>query len=79
MLLILDEPDAHLDAEGEEALKHAVARAKERGAAIIFVSQKPGMVMLTDQLLVLQAGKIAQLGPRAEILRTVMRKEQGAS
>jgi ABC-type protease/lipase transport system fused ATPase/permease subunit len=34
--------------------------------------------MLMDQLLVLQQGKVTQFGPRADVLRTVMRKEQTA-
>jgi ABC-type protease/lipase transport system fused ATPase/permease subunit len=77
VLLILDEPDAHLDAAGEEALKEAILKAKRRGAAVMFVTQKPGMIMLMDQVMVLQGGKINRIGPSAEVVRAVMRKEQG--
>jgi ABC-type protease/lipase transport system fused ATPase/permease subunit len=79
VLLILDEPDAHLDAAGEEALRAALIKAKARGAAVIFVTQRPGLMMVMDQTLVLQNGKISQFGPRAEIMRGVMKKEQGVS
>jgi ABC-type protease/lipase transport system fused ATPase/permease subunit len=79
VLLILDEPDAHLDAAGEGALKDAIVKAKRRGAAVMFVTQKPGMIMLMDQVLVLQGGKIIRIGPSAEVLRAMTRKEQGGS
>jgi ABC-type protease/lipase transport system fused ATPase/permease subunit len=76
-LIILDEPDAHLDQAGEQALQQAITAAKNRGAAIILVAQRPGTIMLMDYLLVLQQGKTTQFGPRVDVLRTVMRKEQG--
>jgi PrtD family type I secretion system ABC transporter len=78
VVLILDEPDAHLDAAGEEALRVAIMQAKERGASVILIAQRPSMIMLMDQILVLQNGKATKLGPRAEVLRTVLRKDQGA-
>jgi ATP-binding cassette subfamily C protein len=78
VVLILDEPDAHLDAAGEEALRVAIMQAKERGASVILVAQRPSTIMLMDQILVLQNGKATQFGPRADVLRTVLRKDQGA-
>jgi ATP-binding cassette subfamily C protein len=57
----------------------ALIKAKARGAAVIFVTQRPGLMMVMDQTLVLQNGKISQFRPRAEIMRGVMKKEQGVS
>jgi ATP-binding cassette subfamily C protein len=41
-LLVLDEPEAGLDATGLSALQCAVAAAKARGAAVVLVSHQPG-------------------------------------
>ena len=67
-LLILDEPNAHLDQEGEQALMHAVQRAKRRGAAILLIAHRPGVLALADRLAVLQDGRLAAVGPRESIL-----------
>lgn len=40
-LVVLDEPEAGLDAEGREALRDAVRRAKEWGAAVLLVTHQP--------------------------------------
>jgi PrtD family type I secretion system ABC transporter len=76
VLIILDEPDAHLDHAGEEALRSAIINAKQRGAAVVLVAQRPAMIALMDDVVVLQNGKVTQFGPRVEVLRTAMRKEQ---
>ena len=67
-LVVLDEPNANLDAEGEGALLRAVAILKERGATIILISHKPSAFAHADKLLVLQDGKISMYGPRAEVM-----------
>jgi ATP-binding cassette subfamily C protein len=41
-LLVLDEPEAGLDAHGLSALRGAVAAAKARGAAVAIVTHQPG-------------------------------------
>ena len=68
-VIVLDEPNANLDAEGEAALLKAVEGAKARGATIVLVSHKPSIFGSADKLLVLRAGQIAQYGPREEVMR----------
>ncbi|MGQ9368579.1 type I secretion system permease/ATPase [Azospirillum sp. ST 5-10] len=67
-LLILDEPNASLDAAGEQALLKAVLAAKERGAAIIVIAHRPSILSVADKVLVLQNGTIQRLGERDQIL-----------
>ncbi len=69
-LLVLDEPNSSLDAEGEQAFMQAIAEAKAAGTTIIIVAQRMSILGLTDHLLVLRDGAIAQFGPRIEVLRT---------
>ena len=68
-VVVLDEPNANLDADGEVALLKAIEGVKARGATIVVVSHKPGIFGSADKLLVLRAGQIAQYGPRDEVLR----------
>ncbi len=68
-LLVLDEPNAHLDGEGEAALVEAVRAAKTRGAAILIVAHRAGVLAVADRLLVLRDGRVEMVGPREEISR----------
>ena len=61
-LIVLDEPNSHLDQEGEIALAAALKAAKARGAAILLVAHRSGVVALADRVLVLRGGRIEMLG-----------------
>jgi ATP-binding cassette subfamily C protein len=67
-LLVLDEPNSCLDAEGELALANALASAKARGASIIIIAHRTGVLSSADKLLVLRDGFVERFGPRAEVL-----------
>ncbi|MCU6454124.1 type I secretion system permease/ATPase [Sphingomonas sp. A2-49] len=67
-ILILDEPNAHLDAEGDAALTAALTALKARGATVLIVSHKLGILPVVDKLLVLREGRVDLYGPRDEVL-----------
>ncbi|MFN3859395.1 MAG: type I secretion system permease/ATPase [Caulobacter sp.] len=67
-LLILDEPNSALDAEGEAALVRAIQGAKARGATLLIVAHRTGILGGVDRLLVMRDGAIERLGPREEVL-----------
>ena len=67
-ILILDEPNAHLDQEGDQALVAALAALKRDGRTVMIVSHKLGILPVIDKILVLREGQIAMYGPRDEIL-----------
>lgn len=67
-LLILDEPNAHLDAEGDAALVAALTALKAEGCTILIVSHKLGILPVVDKMLVLRDGKPELYGPRDEVL-----------
>ena len=75
-VIILDEPNANLDQDGETALLAALERAKKRGATIIMISHKPAMFSLADKILVLVSGQISDYGARDEVLGRLMKKQQ---
>jgi ATP-binding cassette subfamily C protein len=68
-LLVLDEPNAHLDAEGEAALMAALKHAKDDGAAIVIVVHRSQAMSIIDRLLVLRDGQMEGIGPRDAVLR----------
>ena len=75
-VVILDEPNANLDADGETALLQALEGIKARGATIVMVSHKPSIFAGADKLMVLRSGQITQYGPREEVLRALQAGQQ---
>lgn len=67
-LLVLDEPNSSLDADGETALVQAVEAARAQGAAVLVVAQRLSILGRADRLLLLKDGAVAQYGDRAEVL-----------
>jgi ATP-binding cassette subfamily C protein len=67
-LLVLDEPNAHLDAEGEAALIAAIGAVRRRGGAVVLVAHRRALVQAADTLLVLRDGLIDRYGERGLVL-----------
>ncbi|MBT8409078.1 MAG: type I secretion system permease/ATPase [Alphaproteobacteria bacterium] len=72
VLLVLDEPNSALDADGSEALNAAVSAIKAEGGAVIIMTHRPTAISTCDRLLVLDSGRVAGYGPRDEIIRKMM-------
>jgi PrtD family type I secretion system ABC transporter len=68
-LIILDEPNANLDSEGEEALFQIIQELKGRGKTILFVSHKMSLVSLAEKSLILAEGRMRSFGPTQELLK----------
>jgi PrtD family type I secretion system ABC transporter len=77
-LIILDEPEAHLDTDGETQLRQTLQRLRARRATVIIVSHRPSAVQMADKLLLLRDSH-AEFGPREEILNKIMRATTLAS
>lgn len=70
-LLVLDEPNAHLDAEGEATLVAAIAAVRRRGGAVVLVAHRRLLVEAADTLLVLRDGLIDRYGARGRVLEEI--------
>jgi ATP-binding cassette subfamily C protein len=69
--LILDEPNASLDAEGEAHLARTLEAAKARGTTILLVAHRMSVLQVVDKLMVIRDGRIALYGPRDEVLAKI--------
>lgn len=67
-LLLLDEPNAFLDQNGETALVESIAKARARGATVIVIAHRRGVLAAVDRLLVIEDGKPRMLGPAKEVV-----------
>ncbi len=67
VVVVLDEPDAHLDAAGSEALNRAVAGLKARNGAAVIVAHHPGTFAHCDQVLAMEQGGVRPVEPVRQI------------
>lgn len=67
-LVVLDEPNAHLDAEGEAALGNAIAKLRSERCIVIVVSHRPSALATLDLALMMHEGKSIMFGTREEVL-----------
>jgi PrtD family type I secretion system ABC transporter len=67
-LLVLDEPNAFLDTGGEMALLAALGAARARGATVIIIAHRRGVLEAADRLLVLEEGRPKMIGPAKEVV-----------
>jgi ABC-type protease/lipase transport system fused ATPase/permease subunit len=59
-ILVMDEPDSHLDQPGREALKKVLAQLKEKGTSSIFITHNQDLARVADRVLVLDQGRIVR-------------------
>ncbi|CDZ56992.1 type I secretion system permease/ATPase [Neorhizobium galegae] len=72
-LVVLDEPNANLDADGEAAVVRAIAAVRERRGIAIVVAHRPSAIGAVDHVLVMDDGRQKALGPRDEVLSKVLK------
>ncbi len=68
-LVVLDEPDASLDGEGEQALRAALRAVRAAGATVVVVSHRTTLLPEMDSLLLLKDGQSHLFGPRETVLK----------
>lgn len=68
-LVVLDEPNSNLDAEGEEALTAAIAGVRARGGIVIIVAHRPSALVAVDMIGLVQNGRLVSFGPKETLLQ----------
>ena len=77
-LLVLDEPNSNLDADGEKALVAAILHVKARGGVVIVIAHRPTVLSAADKVAVIGGGQLTAIGPKDEVLRKVLRQPVAA-
>jgi ATP-binding cassette subfamily C protein len=72
-LVVLDEPNSNLDAEGERALTQAILGVRARGGVVVVIAHRPSALAGVDLVLVMADGKAQSFGPKDEVLNKVVR------
>jgi PrtD family type I secretion system ABC transporter len=67
-LIVMDEPNSNLDAEGEKALTAAIEGIRERGGIAVVVAHRPSALVAVDKVAVIQGGRLVQFGPKSSVL-----------
>ncbi|WP_051294543.1 type I secretion system permease/ATPase [Gemmobacter nectariphilus] len=67
-VVLLDEPNAALDAAGEKALNETIKIIRDRGGIVVVVAHRPNVLKAVDMVAVVQNGRLAAFGPRDEVL-----------
>ncbi|KQM74176.1 MULTISPECIES: type I secretion system permease/ATPase [unclassified Sphingomonas] len=68
-LLFLDEPNAHLDMNGESRLMHTLGELRKRGATVIVSTHRTGLLQAVDKILLLRDGEVQLFANREDALR----------
>ncbi len=77
--IVLDEPNANLDTQGEEALMTAISVAKEKSITTIIISHKTSILSVVDKILVMKDGMVASFGPKKEVMEKLKKAQSMTS
>jgi ATP-binding cassette subfamily C protein PrsD len=77
-LVVLDEPNSNLDAEGEAALTQAILGVRQRSGILIVVAHRPSALAGVDLVLVMAKGSAMNFGPKDEVLSKVLAQKPAA-
>ncbi|PZR94273.1 MAG: type I secretion system permease/ATPase [Stutzerimonas stutzeri] len=78
-LVVLDEPNANLDMDGDAALARALAGLRDAGAIVVVVTHRPQLLSQVDKIILMQKGQAVRVGGRDEILPVLLQPGGGAA
>jgi ATP-binding cassette, subfamily C, bacterial len=73
-LVILDEPNSNLDAEGEAALTSAIHTIRGRGGIAVIIAHRPSALVAADRTAMIAQGRMTEFGPTEEVLKRILRQ-----
>jgi ATP-binding cassette subfamily C protein len=68
-LVVLDEPNSSLDAEGDDALAAAIRSVKARRGVVVVITHRPAGLSCVDQVGIIVGGRLQDYGPRESVLK----------
>lgn len=67
-VLVLDEPNAALDSNGEQLFHRSLQVAKQKGITTLIVSQRPSVLQFVDKVMLMTDGVVKDYGPKAKVM-----------
>ncbi|MEM7777863.1 MAG: type I secretion system permease/ATPase [Pseudomonadota bacterium] len=77
-LVVLDEPNANLDSEGDAALTNAIAGVRERDGIVVVIAHRPSALQAVNLVAFIRDGHVAKFGPRDDVLNAVLERPRSA-
>jgi PrtD family type I secretion system ABC transporter len=71
-IVVLDEPNAHLDTHGDDSLTETIRFLRKKGSTVIVMAHRPSVIAEANKVLIMHQGKVARFGDREEIFRLAM-------
>jgi PrtD family type I secretion system ABC transporter len=71
-LVMLDEPNSNLDAEGEQALTRSIVNVRARKGIVVVIAHRPSALAAVDMVMFMRDGAAAAFGPKDEVLAKVL-------
>jgi PrtD family type I secretion system ABC transporter len=78
-LVVLDEPNSNLDAEGEVALSHAIAAVRERKGIVVVIAHRPNALLHCNLVAMMAEGRLEAFGEKETVLGQVVRRPAAAA
>lgn len=73
VLVVLDEPNSNLDAEGDAALANAISELRAAGSVVVVMAHRPSAIAAVDKVMMLNDGRMIEFGEKADVLKKVTR------
>jgi ATP-binding cassette subfamily C protein len=73
-LVVLDEPNSNLDADGDEALTRAILGVRARNGIVIVIAHRPNAIAAVDLILAMNQGRQIEFGPKEETLAKILKR-----
>jgi ATP-binding cassette subfamily C protein len=78
-VVVLDEPNASLDSDGEQALITALLQARGAGITCVVITQRTSVLPALTKMMVLREGQIEAFGPKDEVMQRQIRPADQAA
>jgi ATP-binding cassette subfamily C protein len=72
-LIVLDEPNSNLDADGDDALARAIRSMRAQGSTVVVMAHRPSALTAVNKILLLHRGRVAQFGDKDAVLQSAPR------
>jgi ATP-binding cassette subfamily C protein len=73
-LVVLDEPNSNLDAEGDEALTRAILGVRARKGIVVVVAHRPSAIAGLDHILAMHHGRQIEFGLKEPTLAKILKR-----